>query len=173
MDCFFDDDDSGFDSDFELNATIHGGYSEGDRSFGNLSITSCDHQDIYCQFTLGDDDKSDQEANVTVKNTGVPGAVITRSEATNHALAALANCDVSGRPNQLSGHIAPANPSERGGGESGPVVTSRANQPLQSNNSEEVCRTSAEPTVLSDNALSTAEGITAALGGGGNTRRRG
>ena len=165
MVCIFGDDDSAQNSHFELDAIVHGGYSEGDSDFGDLSIASRDHQDICRQYTLRDSNEPDEEVNGTVGNRGVPGAVIMRSEAENNALAALVNCNTSGRPNQPSNHIAPANPSERrGGDESGTVATSRATQPLQSNNAEEVCRASAEPTVPSDNASSTAEVSTAASG---------
>ena len=111
LDCFLKDDNADDDSNFELDAIIHGGYLERDSTFGYLSITSRDHQDIYHQSTIPDGDKSVQDAARTVGSTRVPGAVITRSEAENHALAPLANCNASGRPNQPSGHIAPANPS--------------------------------------------------------------
>ena len=70
----FVDDDSEDDSDFELDTTIHGGYSEGDGIFGNLSIASGDHHDIYRQSTLRDGDDSDEEKNGTAGNTEVPGA---------------------------------------------------------------------------------------------------
>ena len=95
-----------------------------------------------------------------------PGAGITRSEAENRALAALANCNDSGPTNQPNSYISPANPSERrGGDELGMMATSnKSTQPLTSNNAEEVCRASAEPTVPSDNASSTAGGRTTALG---------
>ena len=43
---FFGDDDSDDNSDFELDAIIHGDYLEGDSTFGDLSIASRDHQDI-------------------------------------------------------------------------------------------------------------------------------
>ena len=48
----FVDFDSDDDSDFELNAIIHSGYSEGDSICGDLSIASGHHHDIYRQSTL-------------------------------------------------------------------------------------------------------------------------
>ena len=44
----FVNDDSDDESDFELDASIHSGYSELDSIFGNLSIARGDHHNIYC-----------------------------------------------------------------------------------------------------------------------------
>ena len=76
----------------------------GDSAFFNLSIASHDRHNIYGQssFRLGKKTDQDQEANGFVRNTGVPGAIVVRSESKNCALAALANCNPSGHTNQPS-----------------------------------------------------------------------
>ena len=87
----FVDDDSDDNSDFELDAIIHGGYLEGDSMFGDLLIVRGDHRDVYRQSSLRDCNEPDQEENGTVGITRVPGAASTHSEAKNHALVALVN----------------------------------------------------------------------------------
>ena len=66
--------------------------------------------------------------------------------------------------NPVATQLLPTHHREGGSDELGMAATSRSTQPLQSNNLKEVCRASAEPTVPSDNASSTAEGPTAASG---------
>ena len=130
----FIDDNSDDNSDFDLDASIHSGYLEGDSIIGNLLIANGDYHGIYRQSILQDGDNLDKEENGTVGNTGIPGSVITCPETENHALAVLINCNASGRINQHSGNIAHANPSARRGGEElGPAeISNKANQPLQS-----------------------------------------
>ena len=124
-------------SDSALDDIVHGGYSGGDSTFDDLSIASRDCHDIYGQSSFRPDEETDREANGSVGNTGVPGAIVVRSESKNCALAALTNFDPSGHPNQPSDYTPPYNPSERGGdAESGLTATSRAAQPLQSNNAK-------------------------------------
>ena len=107
----------------------------GDSTFDNLSIASRDRHDIYGQSSFGHDEETDREANGSVGNTGVPGAVVVRSKSKNCALAALANCNPSGHTNPPSNYTPPYNPSERReGADSGLTATSRAAQPLQSHN---------------------------------------
>ena len=116
MNCLSRYDISDQNSDSALDDIVHGGYSGGDRTFDNLLIASCDRHGIYGQSIFRHDEETDQEANGSVGNTGVPGAVVVRSESKNCALAALANFDPSGHPNQPSDYTPPSNPSERRGG---------------------------------------------------------
>ena len=114
-------------------AAIRGGGS----TFDNLLIANRARQGNYRQCSFRPGDKTDQEANVSVRNTEVPGAIAVRSESKKCALAALANCNPSGHTNQPSDYTHPYNPSEkRGGADSGLTATSRPAQPLQSNNAE-------------------------------------
>ena len=96
--CLFGDNDSDKNSNFEIDSIIRGGFSEGDSAFGDLLIASRDHQDMYRHSIPRVSNEPDQEANGTVGNTGVPGAVITRSKAENHALAALQITMLQGAP---------------------------------------------------------------------------
>ena len=124
-------------SDSALDDIVHGGYSGGDNTCGDLTIASRDRYGIYGQSSFRQDGETDQEANGSVGNTGVPGAVVVRPESKNCALAALANSYPSGQPNQPSDYTHPSNLSERRGAtESGSNAISRAAQPLQSNNAK-------------------------------------
>ena len=94
-------------------------------------------QGIYRLSSFRTGEKTDQEANGPVRNTGVPEAIVVRSESKNCALAALANCNPSGHTNKPSDYTPPYNPSERReGADLGLTATSRAPQPLQSNNAK-------------------------------------
>ena len=73
------DDISDKNSDSALDDIVHGGYSGGDSTFDVLSIASRDHHDIYGQSSFRHDEETDREANGSVGNTGVPGAVVLRS----------------------------------------------------------------------------------------------
>ena len=103
-------------SDSALDDIVHGGYLGGDSTFDDLSIASRDCHNIYGQSSFRTDEETDREANGSVENTGVPGAIVVHSESKNSALAALVNFDPSGHPNQPSDYTPPSNPSERGGG---------------------------------------------------------
>ena len=124
-------------SDSALDDIVHGGYSGGDSTFDNLSIASRDRHNLYGQSSFRHNEETDREVNGSLQNTGVPGAVVVRSESKSCALAALANCNPSGHTNQPSDYTHPYNPSERReGADSGLTATSSPPQPLQSNNAK-------------------------------------
>ena len=137
LNCLSRDDISDENSDSALDDISSRYLFGGVEFFRDLASASRARQGIYRQSSFRSGEKTDQEANGSVRNTGVPGAIVVHSESKNCALAALANCNNSGHTNQPSDYTHPYNPSERReGADSGLTATSRAPQPLQSNNAK-------------------------------------
>ena len=163
--CLFGDNNLDVNSNFELDAIIHGGYSEVDSAFGGLSIASRDHQDITASpsFETATNRTKRRMGHWGTQDFPEPSPCDQRRKITLSPPWSIAM--LQGAPtNPVATQLLPTHHREGGSDELGMAATSRSTQPLQSNNLKEVCRASAEPTVPSDNASSTAEGPTAASG---------